>query len=125
MKLVKIKNRYLFNSNNPNGTYTYALYKDRKTKELRAVALTHIYNKDPNRFNQIRRGNIIVEKFKEFDVPSGVHKHYYSTDINGNKLNLKNNNIEKLFNSYVNKKQSKRIINFADRRYERGREVLI
>jgi len=122
MRLAIIKNKYLFNSNNPNGHHIYAIYKDKKSKEIRAIALTHT---NKNRFYQIERGNIIIEKFKEFKVPSGVHKHYYSTDINGNKLNLKNDNIEKLFNSYVNKKQSKRIINFADRRYEKGREVLI
>ncbi|MCD8372198.1 MAG: hypothetical protein LUD27_02725, partial [Clostridia bacterium] len=62
MRLVKIKNKYLFDSNNPEGTHTYAVYRDNKTHELRAVALTHLYVKDEKRFKQVRKGNIHIEK---------------------------------------------------------------
>ena len=72
MRLFKIKNKYLFKSDKPHGTHTYAVYKDKKTGENRAVALTHLYVKDDKRFQQVKKGNIAITKFKEFDVPSGV-----------------------------------------------------
>ncbi len=50
MRLVKIKNRYLFNSSNPNGHHTYAVYYDKAKKENHAVALTHLSVKDNKRF---------------------------------------------------------------------------
>ena len=81
MRLVKIKNKYLFNSNNPNGTHTYAAYYDRANKRYNAVQLTHLYVKDDKRFKQVKRGDIMVTKFKEFDVPSGVRNQYYNKNI--------------------------------------------
>ena len=78
MRLVRIKNRYLFKGNNPNGTHTYATYYDRQNKRYNAVQLTHLYVKDANRFRQVQRGNIMITKFKEFDVPSGVRNQYYN-----------------------------------------------
>ena len=88
MRLVKIKNKYLFNSNNPNGTHTYAAYYDRANKRYNAVQLTHLYVKDDKRFKQVKRGDIMVTKFKEFDVPSGVRNQYYNKNINGSKIDL-------------------------------------
>ena len=123
MKLVKIKNRYFYNSDNPNGNHLYAIYKDRKSKELRAVALTHIYNKDLNRFNQIRRGNIMVAKFKNYEVPSGVKNYYYATDINGNKIDLSNRDVIDIVKNGIGIKQSKKIKKFAQQRYEFGERV--
>ena len=116
MRLVKIKNRYLFDSDNPNGVHTYAVYFDRKSKRYRAVALTHLYVKDKNRFKQVRRGNIKIEKFNEFDVPSGVQNYYYSQRKSGGKIDLRDtSNVEFLSKRYMNKRQSDRIKNFAVR----------
>ena len=39
MKLVKIKNKYLFQSEIPEGVHTYAVYYDKESKRNRAVAL--------------------------------------------------------------------------------------
>ena len=64
MRLAKIKNKYLFKSNNPNGTHTYAVYYDWQNRRYNAVQLTHLYNKDQKRFDQVKRGNIMVTKFK-------------------------------------------------------------
>lgn len=50
MRLVRIKNKYLYESDNPEGVHTYAVYYDKKTKRNRAVALTHLYQKDEKRF---------------------------------------------------------------------------
>ena len=114
MRLVKIKNRYLFKSNNPNGTHTYATYYDRKNKRYNAIQLTHLYVKDNNRFKQVARGNIMVTKFKEFDVPSGVRNQYYFKNVNGGKIDLKDkDNVVKVDKRHLSKKQSDKIKSFA------------
>lgn len=121
MRLFKIKNSYLYNSSNPYGNHVYAVYKDKKTKETRAVALTHLYVKDNKRFKQVKKGNIAIVKFKEFDVPSGVQNYYYASTINGQKIDLKNaTNVTAVSGRYLGKKQSKYIKQFAKHRYEKG-----
>ncbi len=66
-----------------------------------------------NVFLQVNKGNIKVEKFKEFDVPSGVVRKIYDTNIHGGNINLKDKkNVEKVYSRYLSKKQSSRIKKF-------------
>ena len=119
MRLVKIKNGYLFKSNNPNGTHTYATYYDRKNKRYNAIQLTHLYVKDENRFKQVKRGNIMVTKFKEFDVPSGVRNQYYNKTVNGGKIDLKDKaNVKLISSRHLSKQQSDKIKTFANKRFK-------
>lgn len=114
MRLAKIKNKYLFNSNNPEGTHTYAVYYHCPTKRYRAVGLTHLYTKDEKRFKQVSKGNIKIEKFKEFDVPSGVRNFYFDKTVMGKKIDLTDKkNVIKLEKRYIPKNQSNRIKKFA------------
>ena len=116
MRLVNIKNRYMFKSNNPNGKHTYAVYYDRKNKQYNAIQLTHLYVKDSNRFKQVSKGNIMVTKFKEFDVPSGVRNQYYNKNVNGAKINLNDkSNVKLVSKRHLNKKQSNLIKLFANK----------
>lgn len=119
MRLAKIKNRYLFNSSNPNGNHTYAVYYDKKLKENRAVALTHLYVKDNKRFKQVKRGNIMISKFKEFDVPTGVQNYYYSRNKKGNKINLKDKDVICVSKRYLSKRQADKIKRFARKNYNK------
>lgn len=114
MRLAKIKNKYLFKGNNPEGTHTYAVYYDRPTKRYRAVGLTHLYVKDEKRFTQIKQGRIRVEKFKEFDVPSGVKNSYFDSTCDGKKIDLNDKrNVVKVESRFLSKSQSSRIKKFA------------
>ena len=115
MRLVNIKNRYMFKGNNPNGVHTYATYYDNKNKRYNAIQLTHLYVKDANRFKQVSKGNIMVTKFKEFDVPSGVRNQYYNKNINGGKIDLKNKNVTYISKRHLTKKQSDKIKLFANK----------
>ena len=109
----------MFKSNNPNGIHTYATYYDRKNKCYNAIQLTHLYVKDANRFKQVSKGNIMVTKFKEFDVPSGVRNQYYSKNVSGGKIDLKDkSNVKFVSNRYLNKKQSNKIKMFAKKKYK-------
>ena len=119
MRLCKIKNKYLFKSNNPEGNHTYAVYYDKNTKETRAVALTHVYVKDEKRFEQVKRGNIKLEKFKDFEVPSGVQNYYYSKNINGGKIDLKAAEVVYVPKKHIDKLQAQRIIQFAKNNYNK------
>lgn len=116
MRLAKIKNRYLYKSDNPFGYHTYAVYYDKKNRENRAVGLTHLYVRDNNRFAQVKKGMIRIEKFKEFDVPSGVKNKYYSRNIKGGKINLQDKDVISVSNRYLSKKQADRIKSFATKR---------
>lgn len=120
MRLAKIKNRYLYKSDNPNGIHIYAVYYDTKTKTNNAVALTHLYVKDDKRFKQVKKGNIRVEKFKEFDVPSGVQNYYYSKTVDGKNIDLKNtDNVKFIGSRFLSKSQSERIKKFAKNNYNK------
>lgn len=114
MRLAKIKNKYLFKGDKPEGTHTYAVYYHRPTKRYRAVSLTHLYVKDDKRFKQVKKGNIRIEKFKEFDVPSGVQNYYYDKTVSGGKIDLEDKNaVISVEKRYLSKSQGDRIKNFA------------
>lgn len=119
MRLVKIKNKYLFNSSNPNGTHTYAVYYDKTTKQNNAIALTHLYIKDDKRFKQVKKGNIMVANFKEFETPTGVKNYYYSRNTNGKKINLKDKDVVKVYKRYLPKKQADKMKKFARKNYNK------
>ena len=121
MRLVKIRNKYMFESDKPYGVHSYGVYYDRKNKRYNAVQLTHLYIKDEDRFKQVKKGNIMIAKFKEFDTPSGVRNYYFSTNINGGKINLKDKNVKFYSNRYLPKKQSAKIKKFATKKYANGK----
>ncbi len=114
MRLAKIKNKYMYETKpGDKGTHTYLVFFDRKKKRYNAAQLTHLYIKDNKRFVQVNKGLIKVEKFKEFDVPSGVKKHVYENNIYGGNINLKDRkNVRKVYSRYLSKKQSSRIKKF-------------
>lgn len=122
MRIARIKNKYFFESDKPEGTHHYAVYYDKSTHRNRAVPLTHLYVKDGKRFEQVRKKFISIEKFKEFDVPSGVWNYYYADDINGNKINLKHNDVKDIGTRYLSQKQSNRIKKFANSKYSRNKK---
>ena len=112
MKLVRIKNSYMFKSDNPNGFHDYLIFYNRETKSYFAVQLTHLYVRDKKRFVQVEKGNILVQKFKEYETPSGVKKEIYKNDANGDKILIKNNDkIKKIYRN-ISKKQEKIIISY-------------
>lgn len=120
MKLYKIKNKYLFNSKQPEGIHTYAVYYDRTSKKYKAIATTHLYIKDDKRFRQVSKGNIAVTKFKEFEVPTGVQNYYYSKNINGGKIDVKDKKHVFVFGkNHLPKKQSAFLKSFAKKDYNK------
>ena len=61
----------------------------------------------------------MVTKFKEFDVPSGVRNQYYSKNVNGGKIDLKDaTNVKIVSKRHLSKKQSDTIKLFARKSYK-------
>ncbi len=115
MKIAKIKNHYMFKSNNPYGTHDWLIWKDRKTGETRAVELTHLYNKDPKRFAQLKAGLLKKMNFKHRETPSGVGKFYRNADAKGRPINpnsrFVNTNVYR--KSRISSKQAVDVKNFV------------
>lgn len=113
MRLAKIKNKYLFDSNRPEEIHHYGVYYDRKAKEYRAIQLTHLYNRDEKRFVQLRKGFLSPIKLKEFETPTGIRNNYYSMDVKGKKIDIKNKDVELL--RKLSPKQAKQIKDFGSK----------
>ena len=54
MNIYHVKNNYIFDSQDQNGTHRYAVFKDRKSNETRVVQLTHIYEIPNNKNDNYR-----------------------------------------------------------------------
>ena len=117
MRIAKIKNKYLFKSNEPEGVHSYAVYYDRATKSYRAVALTHVYLKDVKRFKQVEKGNIKIMRLPGFELQSGVQNYYYDKTIAGEKIDLKSKNIRKISKHHLKKEIADEIKGFSVKRY--------
>lgn len=114
MKIVKIKNKYMFNSAKPEQEHTYLHYYDRKAKETRLIQTTHLYEIPPKKRQNLRYGVLKEFKFKDSYLPSGVNNHYLNTDINGKKLPYRSNMYK--YVGTVSQKQAKKVLSFGGRR---------
>lgn len=114
MKLVKIKDKYIFKSKHPNREHTYLHYFDTKTKETRLIGTTHIYELQDKKKSDIKKGFLKEYKFKCLYLPSGVKNHYINSDIKGNKLPYHSNKYKTI--GIIPNKQAKEIISFARKR---------
>lgn len=115
MRIYHIKDSYMFNKKNKNGTHRYAVYKDRKTNETRAIHLTHLYEIPSNKQHRLNNGWIKEFKLSCYKLPSGVETGYRTKDINGNPIVLNRNNSRA---SYCLKKfDSKKIKLIAKRKF--------
>ena len=122
MKIVKVKNRLMYRSNNGNGIHYYAFFWNRKHKKYNAIRLTHISNKDNVRYQQADNGDIKPIRLKQIDkyADNGITKERYINDVNGNNLhpNMGVIVINKVSGSSVNK-----IKRFGTKLYSRGRKI--
>lgn len=127
MRLVKIRNKYMFKPKNEkeekaykgNQEHIYAVYKEEKSGELRAVQLTHLY--DHKRVQALERKLLKEVKLPSIKYPSGAKNSYFAKDINGNPLDLDAVEGHIIKNSknktvYVPAKTAKEIKRFAKKR---------
>lgn len=92
MKLVKIKNKFMFKQKDgqgpdPNGTHIYIYDEDKKTGEKRLIPTTHVL--DPKRQREIDNKAIMMMKLPKVRHISGIRKNCRTHDVNGNLIDLK------------------------------------
>lgn len=108
MSIYRIDGDYIVPSNE---THFFVGYKDNKTNIVRAVQLTHLYNKDKSQFDKLSKGLYIKERFNNFETPSGVNNYYYTKNKNGGKIVFPKGS---LFTKEISEAQARRIYNFAN-----------
>lgn len=113
MKLAKIKNRYMFHSNKPNGSHTYIVYYDKNTKKTHAVTTTHLYTIDPKRASQVKVGIYKKMKLPGFETPSGVYYKPTKKNVFGKDINLRSKDIK--LKQSLSKSQSKKVLQFINK----------
>ena len=117
MKLARIKDGYMFKTENPNGEHNYCLYYDKKSKSYRAIQTTHLYRKDDKKFKQLNSNVILKVKFPKSETPSGVRSFYYTHNANGDKIDIKHKDIQIISNKHLPKWMSDKIKTFATDKY--------
>lgn len=114
MRIYHIKDSYMFNKNNKNGTHRYCVYFDRKTKKYRAIEMTHIYEISKKKRNLLSDGLLKEVKFKSYRFPQGVERAYFETDIDGKPIKLNKYNSRKSY--CLTKRESSIVKNIAKRK---------
>lgn len=122
MKIVKVRNKLMFNSPNPNGIHYYAFFWNRKYRKYNAIQLTHISKKDNVRYQQADNGDIKPIRLKKIDkyADNGITKKNYISDVNGNKLNP---SMGLVVDNKVSGSSAKKIKNFATIKISRGIKI--
>lgn len=113
MRLAVIKGRYFYKTNNADETHTYAVYRDPKSKEVRAVQTTHLYKPDKDRMEDLHKGLLCKVKFAGYETPSGVNNKYYNTNIQGKPIDLKHADIVSVDKTPLSQSIAKKIFAFA------------
>ena len=114
MQIVKIKNKYMFESKKGEREHYYLKYYDRKTKETRLIEMTHLYEIPSETRIKKKKKFLMEAKFKDLYLPSGINNSYYTTDILGDKLPYKSK-IYKTIGT-IPRKTAQRIIVFANKK---------
>ena len=122
MKIVKIRDGLMFNSNNPGNWHYYALFYNRRYRKYNAIRLTHIAIKDSRRYQRANNGLILPIRLKQIDkyADSGITRERYINDINGNNLNA---NIGQVVIPKVSGYSSQKIKNYGNRCYSTGSRI--
>lgn len=118
MRIFKIKNKCMYkckDKKEARDVHFYAVYKDKDTKQYRAIQLTHVLEKEKE--TKVKKGQLILEKISCIGKKtlSGVKDAYYDKDINGKPLDFGRKSSAKQVGR-VPTEQAKRIIDFAKKR---------
>jgi hypothetical protein len=121
MRLARIKNKYLYNGDNPNGWHWYLVYLDKSTRKYRLIQINHLYELDAKRAAKLQKGLALKEKLPVYEVPSLVDARYYDSDKDGQPIHLDNKNVVEIVKNHIAPEKAKRIQNFAQKRVKRKR----
>ena len=117
MRIYHIKDSYMFNKNNKNGTHRYCVYYDRKTKQYRAIEMTHIYELKKSKEKLIKDGLLKPFKLRCYGMPQGIETSYFTKNVDGKPIRLDKSNSRKSYS--LTKWESRRIKNIANKEIKR------
>lgn len=112
MKIAKIKNPYIYNSNNPNGSHTYLVYYDKRDKKNYAITTTHLYKADPKWMGQVKDGKYKKVKLPCFELPSGVYYKPNKTTAWGTDIDIHSRDVH--LKQTISKSKAKSILRFIN-----------
>lgn len=112
MKLVKIKNKYMFKSKRPNQEHIYLLEYDRHTQSYKAIQTTHLYEIPKNKQDKIKKGFLKEMVFKKLHFPSGIKKGTYVKTLSGDKITLKSVRA-KVIDNRIPENQRQEVLDFV------------
>ena len=113
VRVAKIKNRYLFRKKtgyNRNGYHHYLVYTDKHTGKNVAVETTHLYKKDPVRFDQLHKGKGFKMSLPGMETPSLILKKQYVTDSKGKAIDFAHRDVK--VKRKLSKSKTKRFFKF-------------
>ena len=117
VRVAKIKNRYIFKKfpkgTSPNGYHHYLIYTDKFTGENVAVQTSHLYNRDPKRFQELRQRKGMKLSLPGFEAPSIVYKRFHITDAKDKPLDFANGNVH--VRAKLSPAKSKRVWSFVNK----------
>lgn len=121
MKIIKVRDNLMFNSNS-NRSHYYAFFWNRRYRKYNAIQLTHIATKDNVRYSQVNNGLIKPVRIKKLDpyADSGIKKAKFINDINGNSLHP---SIGVVVVNKVSGSSADKIKRFGTDIYSRGRRI--
>lgn len=112
MKLAKIKNRYIFHSDKPNGYHTYLIYYDKRDKKHYAITTTHLYKADPKRMGQVRDGIYKKMKLPGHELPSGIYHKPNKTNVFGGDIDIHSKDVQ--LKQSISKSKAKKVLRFIN-----------
>lgn len=113
VRVAKIKNRYMFANSSkvsPNGHHYYLVYTDKKTGRNFAVRTTHLYVKDPIRFQQLQKYNLMKMTLPGLETPSMVFKKKYAHNASGKPIDFAHRDVR--IGAKLGSSRVKRLRNF-------------
>lgn len=116
MRIAKIKNKYMYKGNKPNGWHWYLIFFNRKKKRYEAIQTTHLYEIPPKKLRRLKKGEMIEEKIFKKGFPSGVKGTIFvKNSVDGGNIDPKCSHFLYISKNHLSKDQSKRIKRFIER----------
>lgn len=120
MKIYHVKNSYLYDKQDLNGTHRYAHGIDKRNKEY-LVRITHLYDISSSKKKQLKNGLIKKYKLKNSKLPIGIGTRRIYKDIDGNPITLNSRN-SKICRE-ISKRDQKNIINISNTTYKKYKKM--
>lgn len=120
MKIYHVKNNYIFDSQDQNGTHRYAYDIDDRNKPY-LVAISHLYEMPLEKKRKLRKGFLKKYKLKNAKLPVGISTERIYKDINGKPISLNSTNSK--ICRYISKKDQKNIKRISNTKYLKRKKM--